>query len=88
MTPHLDADSAHRYCDWRWRWRKGQRSQAMSILMHHGLLRALALTARLVRTAEVPAAASAVLDVAPVMDQVADMVRDMLVHEERGRCHA
>ena len=46
MTPWLDQQSLERYCRWRRHWRANLDSQAIAILHHHGMARALQLTPR------------------------------------------
>ena len=83
MNALLDDHSADRYCDWRHRWRAGQRSQAIALLCHHGLAHALALTAALPRPAPLCEPANPARIPASVITQAASMIRDVLPN-----CHA
>ena len=45
QAPLIDVDGVYRHDGWRRRWRTGGRSQAIGMLCHHGMARALTLTA-------------------------------------------
>ena len=87
----IDADGAHRYDGWRRRWRTGARSQAIGLLCHHGMARALALTAPPAAPPSAPAAVGSAPDEPPLSDcpiltrAAARMIHDLLVREA-GRC--
>ena len=89
MMPRLDAEGLDRYCHWRRQWRANVDSQAIAILRHHGMARALELTASLPRPPAPPSGAPPALDLIPVMHEAAAMVRDLLAHEctVEGICH-
>ena len=89
MMPRLDAEGLDRYCHWRRQWRANVDSQAIAILRHHGMARALELTASLPPPPAPPSGAPPALDLIPVMHEAAAMVRDLLAHEctVEGICH-
>lgn len=81
MTPRLDADGLERYCRWRRQWRANVDSQAIAMLRHHGMARALELTAAVPPPPAPPSAAPPALDLVPIMHEAAAMLRDLLAHE-------
>ena len=89
MTPWLDAPGLERYCRWRRQWRANVDTQAIAILRHHGMARALELTATLAPPPAPSSGAPPVLDLLPVMHEAAAMVRDLLAREctDKGICH-
>ena len=90
MTPWLDAEGLERYCRWRRQWRANVDTQAIAILRHHGMARALELTASLAPPPPAPSSgAPPALDLIPVMHEAAAMLRDLLVHEcnVEASCH-
>ena len=93
MTPWLDAPGLERYCRWRRQWRANVDTQAIAILRHHGMARALELTATLAPPPAPSSGAPPVLDLLPVMHEAAAMVRDLLAREctdkctDQGICH-
>ena len=80
MMPWLDMEGLERYRTWRRQWRENVDNQAIAILRHHGMARALELTAGVPPPAR-PAGAPPALDLVPVMHEAAAMVRDLLAHE-------
>lgn len=89
MMPWLDTEGLERYCTWRRQWRANVDSQAIAILRHHGMARALELTASVPPPPAPPTGAPPALDLIPVMQEAAAMVRDLLAHEcnVEGICH-
>ena len=89
MMPWLDIEGLERYCRWRRQWRENVDTQAIAILRHHGMARALELTASVAPPPAPPASAPPALDLIPVMQEAAAMVRDLLAHEGNveGSCH-
>ena len=81
MMPWLDAKGLERCCRWRRQWRANVDSQAIAILRHHGMARALELTASVPPPPPPPADAPPALDLIPVMREAAGMLRDLLAHE-------
>ncbi|MCY3876998.1 MAG: hypothetical protein OXF88_22245 [Rhodobacteraceae bacterium] len=81
MTPRVNADGLERYCRWRRQWRANVDSQAIAILRHHGMARALELTAGLPPPPAPPSVSPPTLDLMPVMAEAAGMLRDLLAHE-------
>ncbi len=88
MTACFDAGGLARYCRWRRQWRAGVDSQAIAILRHHGMARALHLTAGL-PPPEPSSDAPPALNLAPVLQEAAALVRDLLAREcpLEGTCH-
>ena len=90
----IDGDGAHRYDGWRRRWRTGGHSQAIGMLYHHGMARALALTAPPAPppTARVPLGSPP--DAPPLSDcpaltrAAARMIHELLVRKAGERRHA
>ena len=66
-APLIDVDGVHRYDGWRRRWHTGGRSQAISMLCHHGMARALTLTAPPGSTASGPRLGGVVTESATVV---------------------
>ncbi len=89
MMPGLDTEGLERYCTWRRQWRANVDSQAIAILRHHGMARALELTASVPPPPAPATGAQPTLDLMPVMQEAAAMVRDLLIHEchVEGICH-
>ena len=89
MMPWLDTQGLERYRTWRRQWKANVDSQAIAILRHHGMARALELTASAPPPPPPPAGAPPALDLIPVMQEAAAMVRDLLAHEcnVEGICH-
>ena len=89
MTPWLDAQGLERYCCWRRQWRANVETQAIAILRHHGMARALELTASVPSPPAPSSGAPPALDLIPVMHEAAAMVRDLLAHEcnVEASCH-
>ena len=89
MTPWLDAAGLERYCRWRRQWRANEENQAIAILRHHGMARALELTASVAPPPSPPRTAPPALDLIPVMQEAAAMLRNLLTHEGNveGICH-
>ena len=85
MMPWLDTQGLERYRAWRRQWRANVDSQAIAVLRHHGMARALELTAGVPRPPAAPAGAPPALDLAPVMQEAAAMVRDLLAHEGNAK---
>ena len=81
MMPWLDMEGLERYRTWRRQWRANVDSQAIAILRHHGMARALELTASVPPPPAPPAGEPPALDLVPVMREAAAMVRDLLAHE-------
>lgn len=94
QAPLIDVDGVHRYDGWRRRWRTGAHSQAISMLCHHGMARALALTAKpapprpAVALAGSPPDASPFSDDAVVTRAAARMIHELLVREAGEPRHA
>ena len=94
QAPCIDVDGVNRYDGWRRRWRTGSHSQAIGMLCHHGMARALALTAK----PAPPRAASAPVNSPPDAPPLADgavltraaarMIHELLVREVGERRHA
>lgn len=89
MTPWLDTEGLERYCRWRRQWRANMDSQAIAILRHHGMARALELTATVPRPPAPASGAPPALDLIPLMHEAAAMLRDLLAHEctVEANCH-
>ena len=90
MMPWLDTEGLARYCRWRRQWREHVDNQAIAMLRHHGMARALELTASVPPPPTPPhGGAAPALDLIPVMQEAAAMVRDLLAHESNveGICH-
>ncbi|MDE2989217.1 MAG: hypothetical protein OXT70_14390 [Chloroflexota bacterium] len=87
--PWLDAEGLERYCRWRRQWRENIDSQAIAIFRHHGMARALELTASVPPPSAAATGAPPARDLIPVMQEAAAMVRDFLGHEcnVEGICH-
>lgn len=91
-APSVGVDGVHRYDGWRRRWRTGARNQATGMLCHHGMARALALTAP--PSPPPPAAAGSAPDAPPSSDcptltrAAARMIHELLVREAGERRHA
>ena len=87
----IDGDGVHRYDGWRRRWRTGGHSQAIGMLYHHGMARALALTAPPGPRLPAPASVGSSLDLfvlsecAAVTGAAARMIHELLVREA-GEC--
>ena len=81
MMPRLDAEGLDRYCLWRRQWRANVDSQAVAVLRHHGMARALELTANLPLPPAPPSSVPPALDLMPLMHEAAGMLRDLLAHE-------
>lgn len=90
----IDADGLHRYESWRRQWRNGAQNQAIAMLCHHGMVRALQLTALLTPPPPRPAAMKASSDLPPLSEcaavtrQAGRMIHELLVHEAGERHHA
>ena len=80
MMAWRDREGLERYRTWRRQWRANVDSQAIAMLRHHGMARALELTASVPPSAP-PAGEPPALDLVPVMQEAAAMVRDLLAHE-------
>ena len=94
QAPSIDVDGAHRYDGWRRRWHSGAHGQAIGMLCHHGMARALALTAKSTppRPAFAPVGppsdASPFSDDAVVTRAAARMIHELLVREAGEPRHA
>ncbi len=90
-APSIDADGADRYDGWRRQWRLGGRSQAIGMLCHHGMARALTLTAPAGPRPAAPAPPAPSPDpldlseCAAVTGAAARMIHELLVREA-GEC--
>ena len=90
----IDVDSVRRYDGWRRQWCIGGRSQAIGLLCHHGMARALTLTAPPGPPAAVPTSVASSRDPLPVSEctavtgAAARMIHELLVHEAGEGRHA
>ena len=90
-APSIGVDGVHRYDSWRRRWRSGAHNQAIGMLCHHGMARALALTAPPGPPTPAPAAVGSTADAPPLSDcptltrAAARMIHALLVREA-GKC--
>ena len=93
-APLIDVDGVHRYDGWRRRWHTGGRSQAIGMLCHHGMARALTLTAPPGPRPPAPASVGSSLSPLPLSECAAvaragaRMIHELLVREAGERRHA
>ena len=93
-APSIDVDSVHRYDGWRRQWCIGGRNQTIGILCHHGMARALTLTAPPDPRPPAPASVGSSPDplvlseCAAVTGAAARMIHELLVCEAGERRHA
>ena len=94
QAPPIDVDGVHRYDGWRRHWRTGAHSQAVGMLCHHGMARALALIAPPGAPPPAPAPVGPAPDTPPLSDcptltrAAARMIHELLVREAGERRHA
>lgn len=83
MRPGLDPEGLDRYGRWRRQWRTNVDSQAIAILRHHGMARALELTAGWPSPAAPPDGGGTppAFVTAPVMQEAAAMVCALLTRD-------
>lgn len=90
----IDGDGVHRYDGWRRRWRTGGHSQAIGMLCHHGMARALTLTAPPGPPPPVRAQSGSPPEAPPLSDcpiltrVAARMIHELLVREAGDCSHA
>jgi len=88
-VPSIDAEGADRYDGWRRQWCAGSQNQAIALLRHHGMARALALTAP---PPPAPAGSSpdpsAVPECTAVTREAVQMIHALLVQEAGEPPHA
>ncbi len=91
-APSIDADGLRRYDGWRRQWRAGGQNQAAAVLSHHGMARALELTAPPPPPSPAPAGSSPELsplsECSAVTREAVRMIHELLVHEAGGCRHA
>ena len=94
VAPSIDGDGVHRYRGWRRQWRSGAHNPAIGMLCHHGMARALALTAPPASPPPPPAPvdspsnAPALSDCPTLTRAAARMIHELLVLEAGGCRHA
>ena len=87
----IDANAVRRYERWRQQWRIGGHNQAIFLLCHHGMARALALSAN---PPAAPLSEQCSSDAPPLPDctavtqAAARMIQQLLVHETGASQHA
>ncbi|MYG65773.1 MAG: hypothetical protein F4206_03455 [Gammaproteobacteria bacterium] len=93
-APSIDADGLRRYDGWRRQWRAGGQSQAIAVLRHHGMARALEITEPPPPPPPAPAPSgpppepSPLSECAAVAREAVRMVHELLIHETGERQHA
>lgn len=77
----IDADGQWRYERWRRQWQSGTHSQAIAMVCRFGMAQAQALTAELARPPQTGLKTPPVSNGPAVMQAVAVMLHDQLLHE-------